>query len=149
MSVSVFLRISEKVVLTQGELTFGNSSTDDSACRQNKYFYRTFLPLLLLLLLLLQKYKYLILPVALCPGVYSATNSNEYQNISLGLKRGYRIRLTMSANYKPTLYTMCGPQHSTALHGSKACCKDKFTFFLPYCIVFNLCNVRFIASIAL
>jgi hypothetical protein len=37
---------------------------------------------------------YLILLAALGPGVYSASNRNEYQKIFLGVKRGRRLRLT-------------------------------------------------------
>jgi hypothetical protein len=36
LSLTVFLRISEKVVLMKRELTFGYYSTDDSACRLGK-----------------------------------------------------------------------------------------------------------------
>jgi hypothetical protein len=37
---------------------------------------------------------YLILPTALQPWIYSASNRNEYQESSLGVKGGRRIRLT-------------------------------------------------------
>jgi hypothetical protein len=37
---------------------------------------------------------YLILSTALGPGVYSASNRNEYQKIFLGVKGGWRVRLT-------------------------------------------------------
>jgi hypothetical protein len=39
---------------------------------------------------------YLILPATPWPGVYSASNRNGYQKIFLGLKRGWRIRITAS-----------------------------------------------------
>jgi hypothetical protein len=37
---------------------------------------------------------YLILPAALCPGVDSASNRNEYQESSWGIKGDWRVRLT-------------------------------------------------------
>jgi hypothetical protein len=37
---------------------------------------------------------YLIIPVTLWPWGYSASNKNEYQKISLGLKHGWSVRLT-------------------------------------------------------
>jgi hypothetical protein len=45
---------------------------------------------------------YLILLAALGPGVYSASNINEYQNILMGIKRGRRVRLH-------SLTTICEP----------------------------------------
>jgi hypothetical protein len=38
---------------------------------------------------------YLIFQAALGPGVYSASNTNEYQKIFLGVKRGRCVRLTI------------------------------------------------------
>jgi hypothetical protein len=37
---------------------------------------------------------YLILPASQGPGVYSASNRNEYQKIFLGVKSGWHVRLT-------------------------------------------------------
>jgi hypothetical protein len=39
---------------------------------------------------------YLILPTAHSPGVDSASNRNEYQESSLGVKDGWSVRLTTS-----------------------------------------------------
>jgi hypothetical protein len=39
---------------------------------------------------------YLILPAALSPGVYSASNRNEYQESSWGAKYGRCVELTTS-----------------------------------------------------
>jgi hypothetical protein len=37
---------------------------------------------------------YLILPAALGPGVYSASNRNKFQKVYLGVKHGRHVRLT-------------------------------------------------------
>jgi hypothetical protein len=53
----------------------------------------------LLVLLLFLISVYLIFSAALCPGVYSASNRNEYQKqkkFFWGVQRGLRIRLTTS-----------------------------------------------------
>jgi hypothetical protein len=51
---------------------------------------------------------YLILPAALDPVVYSASNRNEYRKIFLGIKRGLRVRLTFSPLSVSRLSRQCG-----------------------------------------
>jgi hypothetical protein len=55
---------------------------------------------------------YLILPAALGPGVYSASNRNEYQkqknNVSGGVERGRCVGLTTLPSSVSRLYRQCG-----------------------------------------
>jgi hypothetical protein len=51
---------------------------------------------------------HLILPAALDPVVYSASERNAYQKIFLGVKRGWRIRLTMYPPSMSRLSRQCG-----------------------------------------
>jgi hypothetical protein len=56
---------------------------------------------------------YLILPAALGPGDYSASNINEYQKIILGrTARPARKADNFTAIYEPTIWD---PQHRTTL----------------------------------
>jgi hypothetical protein len=50
---------------------------------------------------------HIILPAALGPGVYSASNRNEYQVSSCWVKRGWRVRLTTSTSVS-RLCRKCG-----------------------------------------
>jgi hypothetical protein len=50
----------------------------------------------------------LILPAALGPGIYSASNGNEYQKIFLGLSRGWRVGLTTSSPSLSRMSRLCG-----------------------------------------
>jgi hypothetical protein len=64
------------------------------------------------------------------PGVYAASNRNEYQIIFLG----GRVQLVsladnLTAICEPTVLKMWGPRHLTTLLASKACYRDSFIFF--------------------
>jgi hypothetical protein len=49
-----------------------------------------------------------MLPAELGPGVYSASNRNEYQKICVGAKRGRHIRLTILPPSVSRLSRQCG-----------------------------------------
>jgi hypothetical protein len=70
---------------------------------------------------------YLILPAALGSGVDSASNRNEYQKSSWGVKRGRCVMLT---TLPPTVRPkMLEPRLLTTLWAFTACYRDGFTFF--------------------
>jgi hypothetical protein len=58
---------------------------------------------------------YLIFPVALVPGIYSASNINEYQNIFLGVKHDRSERLTTSPTTVSRLSRQCGILNTSQL----------------------------------
>jgi hypothetical protein len=68
---------------------------------------------------------YLILPAALGPGVYSASNRNEYQkqknNVSEGVERGRCVGLTTLPPSVSRLSIQCGILNISEL------CRDSFT----------------------
>jgi hypothetical protein len=51
---------------------------------------------------------HLIFPATLGPGVYSATNRNEYREFGLGIKRGRRVRLITASPSVSGLPIQCG-----------------------------------------
>jgi hypothetical protein len=62
---------------------------------------------------------YLIIPVALVPGVYSASNRNEYQKQKNKVS-GEQSRMVRKADKptgicEPIIYTIWDPQHLTTL----------------------------------
>jgi hypothetical protein len=67
---------------------------------------------------------YLILPVALGPGVYSASDGNEYQKHKNNFSGEYRAagqwNEDLTAIYEPTVGTTLDPQHLTTLLVSTA-----------------------------
>jgi hypothetical protein len=69
--------------------------------------------------------------MVLCPGVYSASNRNEYQESSLnilgGKGRPAHKADNLAAIYEPIVYKMWEPQHLTTLWVSTACYRDTFT----------------------
>jgi hypothetical protein len=80
---------------------------------------------------------YLILPVALGPGVYSATNINEYQKERKEMFLGSRARPArktdrLTAICEPTVLTMWGHQHLTTLYASTACYGIALLYILTY-----------------
>jgi hypothetical protein len=76
------------------------------------------------------------------PGVDSASNTNEYQESSWGVKeRQPRMADNLTVICEPIVYKMWEPQRLTALWASTACYRDSFTFFslFPYSVSsFNL-----------
>jgi hypothetical protein len=58
---------------------------------------------------------YLILPAALDPGVYSASNRNEKQKQKNFLGSRAPPASSLSVIYEPTIQTMWDPQHLTTL----------------------------------
>jgi hypothetical protein len=75
---------------------------------------------------------YLILPAALGPGVYSASNRNEYQKQKKmfveSSARPVRRTDNLTAICESTVQTMRDPQHLTTLQASMACYGDSFTY---------------------
>jgi hypothetical protein len=56
---------------------------------------------------------YLIIPAALGPGVYSTSNRNKYHESSWGVKRDWRIRLTILPSSDSRLSRKCGSHNVT------------------------------------
>jgi hypothetical protein len=61
------------------------------------------------------------------PGVDSASNRNEYQESSWGVKGGRHMKLTTSL---PAVSQMWEPRHLTTLWAFMTCYRDSFTFYL-------------------
>jgi hypothetical protein len=55
------------------------------------------------------------------------------RNLPGGIWRTER-KADLTANCEPTVYKMWEPRRLTTLWASTACCRDSFTFFLPYLI---------------
>jgi hypothetical protein len=71
---------------------------------------------------------YLILKIHYGPGVDSASNRNEYQEFSWGIKGGRRVRLTtLPPSVSDCLDKMWEPRRPTALWAFTACYRDNFT----------------------
>jgi hypothetical protein len=64
------------------------------------------------------------------PEIDSASNRNEYQESSWGVKSSRRVRLTTSPPSVSRLYKMWEPRRLTTLWPSTACCRDSF-YFVP------------------
>jgi hypothetical protein len=77
----------------------------------------------------------LTLPAALWPWVDSASNRNEYQESSWGVKGGWQVRkaVNLTAICESVVYKMWESRRLTTLWVSMASYRDSFTFFLPLC----------------
>jgi hypothetical protein len=74
----------------------------------------------------------LILPAALWPGVDSATNRNEYQESSWGVKGDLQARKAnkFTAICEPIIYRICGSLDVSTLWASTVYYRDSFTFLI-------------------